>query len=206
MTPFSISSRHHADNEDRHRGLLQRARSLRSQSDELIDFESSLKNSAHNLNQREADLAERENKLARKMAGLEKRERALEQREHAQAERESRAIPDLSYEERAAAIAALAGDGDRTTFSISRGRTAPGEEDFSVADAKALSVRILDAGRKRRNEIPAPPVPSGDAGKILRAGMIARGEIEDDKPPRTAAERLAAQIIAAGRKRRGEIE
>ena len=44
------------------------------------------------------------------------------------------------------------------------------------------------------------------AAQIIEAGKRRRGEVADETPLRTQAEILASRIIEAGRKRRGEIE
>ena len=44
------------------------------------------------------------------------------------------------------------------------------------------------------------------AAAIVRAGMRRRGEIEPDRKPQSQAEVMATKIIQAGRRRRGEIE
>jgi hypothetical protein len=65
---------------------------------------------------------------------------------------------------------------------------------------------ILKAAAKRRGELADEPLPIDErTAAIIRAGALRRGELTDDHEPSTQAERTAALIIEAGRRRRGEI-
>lgn len=71
-------------------------------------------------------------------------------------------------------------------------------DDAAVSTAAAL---IIEAGRKARGEIPTPmATPIGEARKVLESAVLR----DAGGPERPAPTGLAAQIIAAGKKRRGE--
>jgi hypothetical protein len=75
-----------------------------------------------------------------------------------------------------------------------------------VANPKALAAAIIRAGAKRRGEITDVPLPTDPTARaIVLAGMRRRGELHEVPQPQTQHERVAALIIAAGKKRRGEI-
>ena len=129
---------------------------------------------AARLHEKEVRLNAFELELCRRERDLDRRERRLAERERAESARDG-------Y------VAAREAEIGRPTLT-------PG----SVAD------RIVEMGRIRRGEIEEAPSATGLARQIIAAGAKARGEITDDKAPTTEAERMAAAIIAAGRKRRGE--
>jgi hypothetical protein len=71
-----------------------------------------------------------------------------------------------------------------------------------------VAAKIIRAGQLRRGEIQDPrtlPPPGSLAEQIIRAGKKRRGEVETIQFDDTPAGKLAAQIIAAGKKRRNEI-
>lgn len=133
-----------------------------------------------NRDARAADHGDREARLDRYEERLAERERTVSQREKIQEQKET-AAPSTP------------------AASLLRDRTPAG-------DAATLAAQIIAAGCKRRGETAdQPSLPEGLAGDIIRAGMKARGEVADDHEPSTEAERTAALIIDAGRRRRGEI-
>jgi hypothetical protein len=84
--------------------------------------------------------------------------------------------------------------------AISYNRMAAGQKNLMISTRarahKAMSIEISD-WRAHDSCV-------GRCNHI-KAGQIARGELEPDRGPLTEAERVAAQIIAVGKKRRGEI-
>jgi hypothetical protein len=147
----------------------------------LISNFHSIRRNADNRTADPADPAAREARLDRLAERLEARERDLDRREALLVQHENPApsappAPTLLHPPRTGGATAT------------------------------LAQQIIAAGQKRRGElIDEEPEPKGLAGDILRAGMLRRGELVEDHKPRTEAEVVAAQIIEAGRRRRGEI-
>jgi hypothetical protein len=144
----------------------------------LTNFRSAKQNN----DARTADHADRQERLDRYEERLAERERAVSRREKL-----------LDQKEQPTASTAPAP-------SLLRATDRPPVGNLSLAD------QIIRAGQIRRGEITKQSsLPEGLAGDILRAGMKARGELIEDHEPSTLAERTAALIIEAGRRRRGEI-
>jgi hypothetical protein len=86
--------------------------------------------------------------------------------------------------------------------AVTEARQAASDRKAPKSGASQMAKQIIDAGRKARGEIGAPPV-TGMAKQIIDAGRKARGEIADELPPLSG---MAKQIVNAGRKARGEPE
>jgi hypothetical protein len=133
------------------------------------------------LHDREVVVNARERELDRREHDIEARERRLERKAREQRQEERAAAAELAMVEARQA----------------EGLPAP----------LSLSEQIIFWGKVRRGEAAAPQRPiSKQAADILRSAALARGELVDAPAPKTESERLAAAVILAGKRRRGEVD
>ncbi len=207
LSPFRMRERRVED--DQTAALISRARHLRETSDELLRFQEKLRDSAANLDAREVKLTEREARLDQFQARLERLEEKLAQRERGLAQRH-----------------VLTSKAVEAKRDLEAARDAPSmPNETRITDPRALAAQIIDAGGRRRGELPQllPPL-SGVAALIVAAAAKARGEpppchlilpevgaaeigSELAKDPKSFDPiATAAKIIEAGKRRRGEIQ